>query len=383
MAVSSANRSNTLGVNEGAHDRKQAHSTRRNVRNHFLSATFKEIPGFTLNVNEAAIALSGPDKDISRLQSEVRSFYNQIDVDCVLPQATGNFQYDLYCLYSHLCVHLPKDWNIDIVRECGEHSPIKFVVYKLHNDFPEYTLWNVPISKLESVDEETKNLLLAIFAMLHRNDMFTYPDENYEMLYTLGQMDYDFGHTDENGNVVFDDNAEYWDDYYKEWALRYVNGDINELFNEIKHVEQSELDGEGLLTDMVSKMIEVYRMKQYNNQNMLNIAEELVSLCKEEWLSDFHISMVRNYLGDDFASEESITDEIMDFGRLFYFVYNPDDPIAENMMELLNADSSSFEQGALLSYSFIDIDDVKERMANSFPERWVNVYEKFISELSR
>lgn len=383
MAVSSTNRSNTLGVNEGAPVGKQAHSARRNVRSNFLTATFGDIPGYTLPVNEAAIVIGTPEDDISRLRFDVKFFYDQMEIDAELPEMAGNFQRDVKSLYTHVREHLPEDWYVDIIRESGGDSPIKFVVYKFHKDFPDFTVWCVPIAKLESVDEMTKRLLLITFAMLHRCDMFTYPDDNYDMQYALGQLDYDFGHTDENGEVVFDENAEWWDDDYKEWALRYVKGDIYELFQEIKYVEQSELDGEGQLTTRLAKMIEEYRKEGYHNPQLLNIVEDLLELCEEEWLSDYHISITRSQFGEDFASEEEQSEEVMDFDRMFFFVYDQNDPICNNVIDMFNADAGNIDTGAMLSYSFIDRADVKERLENSFPERWAQVHQKFIDEIQK
>ena len=383
MAVSSTNRSNTIGVNGGALVGKQAHPARRNVRSNFLTATFGDIPGYTLPVNEAAIVIGTPEDDISRLRFDVKFFYDQMEIDAELPEVTGNFQRDVNSLYTNVREHLPEDWYVDIIRESGDDSPIRFVVYKFHKDFPDFTVWCVPIAKLESVDEKTKQLLLTTFAMLHRCDMFTYPDENYDMQYALGQLDYDFGHTDENGEVVFDENAEWWDDDYKESALRYVNGDIYELFQEIKYVEQSELDGEGQLTTRLAKMIEDYRKEGYHNPQLLNIVEDLLELCEEEWLSDYHISIIRANLGEDFANEEETSGEVMNFDRMFFFVYDQDDQVCNSMMDMFNADAGNIDTGAMLSYSFIDRADVKERLDNSFPERWAQVHQKFINEIQK
>ena len=383
MAVSSANRSNTPGFIEGSLIGKQAHPARRNVRSNFLTATFGDIPGYTLPVNEAAIVIGMPEDDITRLRFDVKFFYDQMEIDDELPEVTGNFLCDVNSLYTHVREHLPEDWYVDIVRESGEGTPIKFIVYKFHKDFPDFTVWSIPIFKLKSVDEKTKQLLLTTFAMLHRYDMFTYPDENYDMQYSLGQLDYEFGHTDENGEVIFDENAEWWEDDYKEWALRYVNGDIYDLFQEIKYVEQSELDGEGHLITRLANIIKDYRDEGYHNPHLLNIVENILELCEEEWLSDYHISIIRSQFGDDFASEEELSGEVMDFDRIFFFVYEQDDPICNNIIDMFNADANNIEMGSMLSYSFIDRADVKDRLENSFPERLAKVYQKFICEISK
>lgn len=383
MAVSSANRSNTRGLNERASIRKQAHPARRNVRSNFLNAIFSDIPGYTLSANEAAIVIGTPEEDISRLRLEVELFYDQIGIDAELPEVTGNYQRDLNNLYTQVRENLPEEWFVDIVRESGKDTPIKFVVYKFHNDFPDYTVWCIPISKLNAVDEKTRQLLLTTFAMLHRMDLFTYPEDNYDMQYSLGQLDYDFGHTDENGEIMFDESAEWWDDDYKEWVIRYVNGDIYELFQEIKYVEQGELDGEGRIIDKLANMIEEYRKEGYHNPQLLNIVEDLLDLCNEEWLSDHHISMVRGYLGEDFACEEESSGEMMDFDRMFFFVYDTDDPICESMINIFNSDAGNMDTGALISYSFIERPDVRDRLDNSFPERWSEVHNKFIDEITK
>ena len=383
MAVSSADRSNTPGLIEGPLIGKQARPARRNVRSNFLNATFGDIPGYSLPVNEAAIVIGTPEDDITRLRFDVKFFYDQMEIDAELPEVTGNFLCDVNSLYAHVREHLPEDWYLDIIRESGEGTPIKFVVYKFHKDFPDFTIWSIPIFKLESVDEKTKQLLLTTFAMLHRYDMFTYPDEHYDMQYSLGKLDYEFGHTDENGEVVFDENAEWWEDDYKEWALRYVNGDIYELFQEIKLVEQSELDGEGQLTTRLANMIMDYRKEGYHDPNLLNIVENLLELCEEEWLSDYHISIVRSQFGEDFASDEEENGEVMDFDRMFFFVYDQEDPICNSVIDMFNADAGNIDTGAMLSYSFIDRADVKERLENSFPERWAQVHQKFIYEISK
>lgn len=383
MAVSSANRKNTPGLSEGAHIGREVRSARRNVRYNFLNATFQSIPGYVLSANEAAIVFGKPKDDISRLRNEVQSFMDKFGIVDEMPAIKGNYQRDVNDLFAFLKCHIPEDWYAECIRESGNDSPLKFVVYKFHKDFPDYTVWSMPISKLEAVDEKTRQLLLTTFAMLHRKDVYEYPEESYDMQYALGMLEYEWGDTDENGELRFDESVEYWDDGYKEWAIRYINGDIYELFQEIKFVEQSEIEGEGLLTDKLKGMVDEYRRDGYHNPVLLNLIEELIDLCNENWLTDFHLSMVRNEFGDDFANEEEPTGELRDFNRMFFFVYDNDDPICNSMVDMFNNDAGNLEVGCMCSYSFIDRDDIKERMEETFPERWSRVQCKFIDEISR
>ena len=381
MAVSSANRTNTHGISVGAKLRGETHPARRNVRHNFLNAHFESIPGYRIAANEAAVAFGSPENDIARLRGEVEVFCKKYHVQDSLPEVTGNYLCDVNNLFKFLKEHLPEDWCAECVQESGNDSPLKFVVYRLHKDFPEYTVWSLPIGKLDSVDEKTRKLLLTTFAMLHRKDVYTYPKDNYDMQYILGVCEYGWGETDEEGNLRFDEQAEFWDEEYKKWVESYIAGDINELFNEIECIEQGEKDGEGPISRKLTDLIAQYRKEKYHNPRLLDIIEQLVELCDENWLSDFHLAMIRNEFGDDFASEEDASSELMDFSRLFFFVYDTDDPICQSMVNMFNQDAYNLEVGNMYSYSFIDSENIEERMSETFPERWADVHSKFINEL--
>lgn len=382
MAVSSADRTNIkrgIGQERTARKRDNARCVRGDS---FLNSKFKDIPAHLVSANEAAIFSDSPYKTLDRLRKDVQNFYDEFKIVQRLPDLTGNATVDLEHLYKQLCKNMPHDdWDVDIVDTDDGNAPLQFVAYKPINDFPFYTIWSIPVKKLETSDEETRKLLLTTFAMLHRCDMYSFPSENYDFAYCCGQYENGFS-LDEDGRPKFDLEVECdWDDDYREWATRYAFGDISGLFKEIAGIEsEAFLDGVPV-ADRLHKMIADYRQDGYGNTALLNIIEELLSLSNEAWLSDFNINMLRSSFGEDFCDDMESNDEIMDFERLFFFCYDCNDPIAENVVNCINSEAYNLDVGGMCTCAIVGKDNIGQRMDSTYPARWASANQKFIDEL--
>lgn len=384
MAVSSADRTYIKrGIGQGRTARKRDNA--RCVRgDSFLNCKFKDIPAHLVSANAAAIFSDSPYETLNRLRKDVQSFYDEFKVEQRLPDLTGNAMVDLEHLYKQLRQNMPHDdWDVEIVSAVDDSIPLLFVVYKPINDFPFYTIWSIPVKKLETSDNKTRKLLLTTFAMLHRCDMYSFPSENYDFAYCCGQFDNEFS-LDEDGNPKFDQEVECeWDDDYREWATRYAFGDISRFFKEIADIEnETHLDGIPV-ADRLCKMIDDYRQGGYENTALLNIIEELLSLSNEAWLSDFNINMLRSSFGEDFCDDIESNDEIMEFARLFFFCYDGNDPIAENVVNCINSEAYNLNVGGMCTCAIVGKDNIRQRMDSTYPARWASANLKFIDELMK
>lgn len=379
MAATSVNRSNTLTRGRRTQLGGKAHHAGRNGRAHFLNASFASIPGCEIPNDEAAIGLV--DSDMRNIRSDVVKFFSTYGIACELPVPTGNFKKDILALYNVVKENLPnKDWSLEVVRQNGDSGPIKFVVY-CYAKFSEYTVWAMPVKKMATADEKTRKLLALTFAVLSRKDMYYFPENNYDFQYCLGQCENDFVR-DEEGHTKFDEYVEeYWDEEYKKMAVRYLDGDIQGLFAEIVDVANHEADYGKPLDFVLEDTIRQYREEKYPIPHLLDIIEKVLELCREDWLSDYHLAMIKNEFGYDFAENDGNECELMDFARIFFFCYDSEDCITQAAIDSLNSEAYNLDVGNLCRYSFIDSDDVKKRMENDFPERWADINLKLINEL--
>lgn len=376
MAVVSANRSYTIGLNQRTGKCKRKDNSGCRTRYRFLNKRLDSIPGYRIAGN-TAIACNKPEVCLSNLISSMEHFYKEFGIDCALPVLTGDFQYDLKELFNHLSEHLPdENMKIECVKGEDDENRYRFVVFKNVDDFPYYTIWTVPIRRLSTCDQRTKELLLYTFAMLHQEDMFMYPKEGYDLQYVLGQLEHDSW-----GKDSFDvdmDALDQWDDDFRDYASRYVIGDIYHLFEEIHSVEEHY---PGTLSSKVLNMAGRLRESGYGNCRLLTLIEEIAQLCQKKWIVDYHINKAKYIYGDDFACDGQGNSEIMDFCRLFTFCYKVDDPIVENMVDIINSYGYDLDIGRLTLHSFIDDKDVKSKMNDSYPMKWAELMNDLIEEL--
>lgn len=379
MAATSVNRSNTLTRGRRTQFGGKAHHAGCNGRTHFLNASFASIPGCEIPNDEAAIGLV--DSDMRNIRSDVDKFFSTYGIARELPAPTGNFKKDILALYNVVKENLPnKDWSLEVVRQNGDSGLIKFVVY-CYAKFSEYTVWAMPVKKMAAADEKTRKLLALTFAVLSRKDMYEFPENNYDFQYCLGQCENDFVR-DEEGHTKFDEYVEeYWDEEYKNMAVRYLDGDIQGLFAEIVDVANHEADYGKPLDFVLEDTLHRYREEKYPNTHLLDIIAKELELCREDWLSDYHLAMIKNEFGYDFAEDDGNECELMDFARIFFFCYDSEDCITQAAIDSLNSEACNLDIGTLCRYSFIDSDDVKKRMKNDFPERWADINLKLINEL--
>lgn len=376
MAVISADRSNSIkcAQREGC-DKRKCHSGSRK-RSRFLTKRFDSIPGYMIAGN-TAIDCRKQDDCISRLRTSVERFYSEFGMEFRLPALTGNFKYDLKELYNYLSGHLPEtDMSIECVKDRKDSDNFRFVVYKPVNKYDYYTIWTVPIHKLSTCDEQTRELLLHTFAMLHREDMFLYPKESYDFEYSLGQLENDSWGKEKL--EVDMDALEQWDDDYRDYVSSYVQGDIYHLFEEIHSVE---MQNKRSLSSKVLELVRRMKDSNYNDICLLGAIEDVANICKEEWISDFHISKLKEIYGDDFDNGNQETYEIMDFCRTFIFCYKLDDPIVEYLIDAINSCADDFQVGNLMVHSYIDDKDIKSKLTDNYPMRWAECIENLIDAL--
>ncbi len=382
MGVSSTNRTHPCKGSRRTQQRGKAHHPKCDGRTHFLNATFASIPGCEISNGETTLCFQNEEKDIVTLQQDVRKFFGRFGIDCEIPTPSGNAKKDLRTLYTLLQGHLPNEnWNVEIVYKDGKDSPLKFLVYE-QVKFPEYIVWGIPIKRLAEADEKTRKLLALTFAVLRRSDMYEFPENNLNFQYSLAQMENNF-ERDANGNTMFDEGlSEFWSDEYKKVVVRYLDGNISQLFNEIRQAENLETEYHKPLRQILEDTISHYKKDGYPDTHLLELIEQEVKVSYEDRLTDYHIGELKGIYGYDFGEDKDGC-ELIDFANLFYFCYDAEDCVTGAMIECLNSEYYGQEIGCLYRYSFIDSEDICDRMSSDYPERWAEINEKLIEELSK
>lgn len=359
------------------------HSTRRNGSYRFLNAKFKSIPGYRLSVDDVIISDDVSCRSLVPLRENIMAFYRDFGIDVAVPQLTGNLKKDLSMLYNDFSSNLPdKSWNVEIVNTIyREQKPLQFVICKEIDDFPYNTVFSVPVKKMCTANPILKELFLSLFAFLHRNDMYAMPDEQNDFIFSCGQMENGFAY-DMEGNPKFDDEVmECWDDDYKNWAQRYAFGDISNMMHDIVGAEEKACYDAGILFQSLQESIG--SCKGCVSGELLNAISDLTEICQEGYLFDYHILSLQNVFGDDFLMDGSpFSNDFMDFARLFFFCYDCDDPVCEQVMDCINSEAYNLEIGMLYNYAVLGKDDVRERMADAFPQKWAKATNKVIELLS-
>lgn len=381
MEYVSENRQNLRAGEELGRTKRKTCDRRSNVRNSFLTHKFESIPGHALRRIEADLSIA-PSDDMERLRGIVSDYLHSQGTESALPQVTGNYQYDLGVLLRHLKNNLPEGVDVDIVKTTTRENPddrIEFVVYRIL-DFPEDTVFYIPISILSSLEnKDDKELLELFFCMLWQKDMFQLPEDSYDMQYALGQLDNCF----EGGK--FDEYTEdNWSEDYLEIARSYCYGEISKYFQSIKSQKERELNGEGMLSQIVlNKLNEVHKSgKSSLDGELLNLMYDGISLCNESWLTDYTMTDAKLVFGEDFADDQD-TSELMDFVRIFMFCWKEDDMIAEHVIDILNNDCQCMNQQQIINYSILGDPDIEKRMSDDFPVRWSKWVLKLINKLNK
>lgn len=360
-----------------------AHCPKRNGRYRFLNSKFKSIPGYRLSVDDVIISDDISCSSLAPLRENIMAFYHDFGIDANVPQLTGNLKKDLSMLYNDFTSNLPdKSWGVEIVNTAyGERTPLQFVLCKEVRGFPYNTVFSMPVKKMCAAAPMEKELLLAFFAFLHRMDMYAMPDEHNDFIYCCGQAENSFA-CDKDGNPKFDDEVvECWDDEYKNWAQRYAFGDISNMMCDIVETEKSTGFDAGVLSQNLQEQIDSCRGAV--SDEFLNAISELLGICQEGYLFDYHILSLQNVFGNDFMMEGTpFSDGFMEFTRLFFFCYDCDDPVCEQVMDCINGDAYNLEIGMLHNYAILGKDDIREKMADTFPQKWVKATNKIIELLS-
>ena len=223
MAVSSENRSSTCprGKNRG----QEKHTTRKRVCADFLTTHFEGLPAYNLPTVTARCG----EIDLPTLESQAKNFLHIYGKDVDF-EHSGNICKDLLALTNMLKDNLPEVEVIELVAaetDDGEKHQ-EFIAYEsvTEEDFRPLTLFFLPVKIVDEVDEQLRDILIDFFTFLDRNSPFLPPKASFDMRYILGISEDDDDQLNEE--VVKD-----WSDEYKKLAERYVNGDINAVFEEM------------------------------------------------------------------------------------------------------------------------------------------------------
>lgn len=380
MGVSSKNRSGV--VQRGATRGKEVHSSRKRMCADFLTYHFEELPAYDIKTVTARCG----EVDLPTLESQTKDFLHiygrEVDIT-----HTGNNCRDVVALNNLLKENLPDVDGIELVDAGEDDGEVRseFVAYKEIpcEDFPVMTIFFMPIKIVSNIDKGLRDILLDFFTFLDWKAPFLQPKASYDMCYSLG--------IEEDGDVIDDAFAENWAEDYRQEAERYVKGDINAVFEEMKERKKDCYGNEQILLNSIKEKINAYRKngkKWYKTpfgvrkktEELFGNIEQGIALTLEDSLFNYSLKMLRYKFGDETFFEYVETDEIMDFDRQFIFSWglNEEDCITEDLMDCINADAGNISSTVLLNTVRISECDTPVK-ACDYPKRWYEWYIKLLN----
>lgn len=379
MAVSSENRSSTCsrGKNRG----QEKHTTRKRVCADFLTTHFEDLPAYNLPTVTARCG----EIDLPTLERQAKNFLHIYGKDVDF-EHSGNICKDLLALTNMLKENLPEIEGIELVAaetDDGEKHQ-EFIAYESVNeeDFRPLTLFFLPVKIVDEVDEQLRDILIDFFTFLDRNSPFLPPKASFDMRYILGISEDD---DDQLNEEVVED----WSDEYKKLAERYVNGDINAVFEEMDVRRRNVVDSRFI--QHLNEKIEQYKKsgkayyftpngEQKTVEGLFKVISEGISLGLEDNIFNYELRSLRFGLGDETFYEYVETDEMLDFDRQFMFCWGlaEEDDVVDRCIDMFNSDAGNFNETVLLKTARIAKCE-KEVKFGDYPKRW---YQWFIDLLN-
>lgn len=254
-----------------------------------------------------------------------------------------SFNKNISSLYYSLSAILPHGHKLNIDYDYSTNRLI-FIEYT-NTNFPDYSLFFLPISILTRVKGDIRNILLCFFKYLIDNCHFNIPYDQYDFYYVLNMDD------NEESIIEFDKDS-------TEFVNEYKNGFIKSLFDEIKSCNINDL----------FKLIDKY--KKENDKEYIELIE-----CIEEGIKLNESDSIFNYdYRDDSCNITSldVNDGDLDISRIFCLVYDTEenDIVTSNSIEFLNNDWQDLEPYNKNAFRIIKKDDTSCELNTEFPEVW-------------
>ena len=379
MEISSEHRSATRSRKLGR-EQKDGSAKRRREPD-FLTAEFSPIPAY-----EVPTVVSRLGKvDLIELEEQARHLLDVYGIDYRL-EHSGNDYRDLMSLHDEVKKSLGEKVMVELSEtDDGTEKRQEFFTYSEIDGFPTDQVFFLPVRIVETIDGDLKDILISFFALLEKKSPFLIPKCSYDMQYCLGIIDMD----DEK---IDPEQSEWWSEDYRCMAERYVNGDINKVFEEIWRIARQYTDDGHILSEILRKKIDGIRNpekrryktpngKEFKVSELLDCIREGLDICLEDNLFNYELRFIRYNIGDEkFYDGEIGSDEIVDFDRFFMFSWGciDDDKITESVLEEINNDLGNFGATVMLDVHRVSAIDGKVEPVD-YPKRW---YEWFIRYLN-
>ncbi|MBR6031395.1 MAG: hypothetical protein IKP36_05460 [Bacteroidaceae bacterium] len=347
----------------------------------FLTTHFEDLPAYNLPTVTARCG----EIDLPTLERQAKNFLHIYGKDVDF-EHSGNICKDLLALTNMLKENLPEIEGIELVAaetDDGEKHQ-EFIAYESVNeeDFRPLTLFFLPVKIVDEVDEQLRDILIDFFTFLDRNSPFLPPKASFDMRYILGISEDD---DDQLNEEVVED----WSDEYKKLAERYVNGDINAVFEEMDVRRRNVVDSRFI--QHLNEKIEQYKKsgkayyftpngEQKTVEGLFKVISEGISLGLEDNIFNYELRSLRFGLGDETFYEYVETDEMLDFDRQFMFCWGlaEEDDVVDRCIDMFNSDAGNFNETVLLKTARIAKCE-KEVKFGDYPKRW---YQWFIDLLN-
>lgn len=378
MEISSKYRPGT--IQRGESRGKKVHSSRKRMCADFLTFHFDEIPAYEINTITARCV----DIDLPVLEKQVNDFLHIYGREVGFTH-TGNNCRDIITLNNLLKDNLPEIQGIELVIPSSDMEEAKqeFVAYKeiSNEDFPIMTMFFLPIKIVECVDKRLRDILLDFFTFLEWKSPFLSPKDSIDMCYSIGCQD-----NDDEFDEYFKEDLD--EEYVKE-AERYVRGDINAVFEEIKRNRNSFYGDYTALCQRLEIKIKEYLSngrkwyktpfaKRKQTKELFEVIQNGIALTLEDSLFNYELKFLRYKFYDETFYEYAETDEIMDFDRQFIFSWGlKDDYITEYLIDMVNADTN-ISSTVLLNVARI-AECTSPVKFSDYPKRWYNWYTKLLN----
>lgn len=211
-------------------------------------------------------------------------------------------------------------------------------------EFPEYTMFFMPICCLDTMDEEMKDIMIGLFSLMYQCG-FSLPKDNMMFQFVLGLWD----------DAEVDEDE---DDDTKELRESYIHGKIDAYF---KRIEQARAEAD----DVIIKAMK--RLETHPNEfRLIEVIIDGANILKESHINEFSPD-------PDLDSDN----EWLDTSQLMGFSWGDteDDCFMSSFEEMMNTDCSNYDSEGIFDYTLLREDDNHIWEPSDWPKRlcdWFN-----------
>lgn len=371
-------------------EQRKESASRNRRRNNFLTSNIRPILGRNLVLKEPLVGMDSFKYLKNVYQNFIDKRSNGLHTEI---NWTGDNDHDTATMLQEMQQYTEEGEFLTLVRmpqEDGEPK-MEFIQF-VQSSYEMYEVYLLPMNILSHVKGDLRKVLLKFFAYMWIYNHFEwFREEELNLInYALGIEYYD-----ENKKPVFFDDDE--DDDCEEcpydvWKKRYLSGDINNLYEEIKaEVVSYKQNGKYIVGDLIDAMDD-YRRKygvttyedefhgKHNTASLFQCITKGIALDRKDSVFKHDASYLQGVLGDDFDLCEDA--DYYDLENLYILGYSDDehDVIMESFMDSLQ-NSNYGPDKPLVTYKVLTEDSDCSPITEDFPEEYAEWFKDLYNQL--